>query len=184
MTTRTAPVLLRSALATAVFRARGIRCGVVTCDGRPPILVTGGDIALGDPIAFRGRTARAEVGASPGGRLTIGARGFVNQGATIVATTDIAIGDDVRIGDNVAIYDSDHHAVEQGAPVRRAPVRIGDNVWIARGAVVLPGASIGDHAVVAAGAVVNGDVPARSLVAGAPARVVRALEAEEGWRRG
>jgi len=177
-------VLMQSALATALMRARGVRCGVVTCEGAPPALATGGDVSLGSPIAFRGRTARAEVGARAGGRLRIGARGFVNQGATIVATTDIAIGDDVRIGDNVAVYDSDHHAVEQGAPVRRAPVRIGDNVWLARGAVVLPGSTIGDHAVVAAGAVVSGDVPARSLVAGAPARVVRRLAAQDGWRRG
>jgi acetyltransferase-like isoleucine patch superfamily enzyme len=177
-------VAVQSAVATALLRVRGVRCGLVTCDGRPPVLARGGDVQLGSPIAFRGRTARAEIGALAGGRLAIGARGFVNQGATIVATSDITIGDDVRVGDHVAIYDSDYHAVEQGSPVRCAPVRIGDNVWLARGAIVLPGSTIGDHAVVAAGAVVSGDVPARSLVAGAPARVVRSLEAEEGWRRG
>jgi acetyltransferase-like isoleucine patch superfamily enzyme len=180
----TALVLLQSAVATALMRARRVRCGVVTCDGRPPLLASAGDVHLGSPIAFRSRAARAEIGALAGGRLRIGARGFVNQGATIVATTDIAIGDDVRVGDHAAVYDSDYHALEQGAPVRRAPVRIGDNVWLARGAVVLPGSTIGDHAVVAAGAVVSGDVPARSLVAGSPARVVRDLAADEGWRRG
>jgi acetyltransferase-like isoleucine patch superfamily enzyme len=56
--------------------------------------------------------------------------------------------------------------------VRVAPVDIGDDVWIGRGALVLPGVTIGDGAVVAAGAVVTKDVPAGSVVAGVPAKVV------------
>lgn len=177
-------LIARSAMATAVLRARGVRCGVVTCDGRLPALVTGGEVRLGDRLAFRNRVARSEIGAVAGARLAIGDRGFVNQGAVIVASTSITIGDDVRIGDHAAIYDSDHHALEEGAPVTTAPVRIGANVWIARAAIVLPGVTVGDHSVVAAGAVVTRSVPERSLVAGNPARVVRALAASEGWRRG
>lgn len=177
-------MLATSALATAVLKARGVDCGVVTCEGRLPALVTGGDIRLGHRLAFRNRSARSEIGAAPGATLRIGARGFVNQGAVIVAAVGIHIGDDVRVGDHAAIYDSDYHALEEGAPVRRAPVRVGSNVWIARGAVVLPGVEIGDHAVVAAGAVVTGSVPDRALVAGNPARVVRSLLASDGWRRG
>jgi acetyltransferase-like isoleucine patch superfamily enzyme len=119
----------------------------------------------------------------PGGSLTIGERVFVNQGATIVAYVSISIGDDCRIGDYVGIYDTDHHPVEQGAEVRQAPVVIGRNVWLGRGAIVLPGVTIGDHAVVGAGSVITSDVPARTLVAGNPARVVRELSAEDGWRR-
>ena len=177
-------LLARSALATAVLRARGFHCGVVSCDGRLPALVTGGEVRLGDRLAFRNRASRSEIGAVTGARLVVGDRGFINQGAVIVASTSITIGDDVRVGDHAAIYDSDFHPLEEGAPVRTAPVTIGDNVWIARGALVLPGVSVGDHAVVAAGAVVTEPVPARSLVAGTPARVVRSLAAGPGWRRG
>lgn len=119
----------------------------------------------------------------PGGSLTIGERVFVNQGATIVAHVSISIGDDCRIGDYVGIYDTDYHPVEQGAEVRRAPVVIGRNVWLGRGAIVLPGVTIGDHAVVGAGSVITSDVPARTLVAGNPAKPIRELSAEDGWRR-
>jgi len=68
--------------------------------------------------------------------------------------------------------------------VRTAPVTIGRNVWIGRGAVLLPGVTIGDHAVVAAGAIVTKDVPAAAVVAGNPARVVRDLGViDDDWRR-
>lgn len=135
-------------------------------------------------LALRGMTAPVEIGAVAGGELVIGERVFVNQGASVVAHMSISVGDDCRIGDFAAIYDSDHHPLEQGTETRRAPVVIGRNVWIARGAVVMPGVTIGDHAVVGAGAVVTRDVPPRSLVAGNPARVVReGLRADDGWRR-
>ena len=141
-----------------------------------------GRVRLGR-LALRGTTAPVEIGADAGGELTIGERVFINQGATVVASLSITIGDDARIGDYVAIYDTDHHPVEQNAAVRRAPVKIGRNVWLARGAVVLPGVTIGDHSVVAAGAVVTEDVPERTLVAGNPARVLRSLQAADDWRR-
>jgi acetyltransferase-like isoleucine patch superfamily enzyme len=64
-----------------------------------------------------------------------------------------------------------------------APVRIRRNVWIGRNAIVLPGVTIGDHAVVAAGSVVLRDVPARALVAGSPATVRRELRAGDDWVR-
>jgi maltose O-acetyltransferase len=56
-------------------------------------------------------------------------------------------------------------------------------VWIGRSAIILPGVTIGDNAVVAAGAVVTKDVPDATLVAGNPARVVRTLVVDDGWRR-
>ena len=158
---------LRLAIQTArcavLLRRRGVRAGLVTCEGRLPVVHTGGRARIGR-LAVRGFTAPVELGA-------------------VDASLSITIGDDVRIGDHVGVYDSDHHPIEQGADARRAPVAIGRNAWLARGAIVLPGVTIGEHAVVAAGAVVTGDVPARSLAAGNPARVVRTLRADEGWRR-
>jgi acetyltransferase-like isoleucine patch superfamily enzyme len=166
------------------MRRRGVKMtGLVTCEGTAPVVHGGGRVQVGR-LALRCTPAPVELGAMPGGELTIGDRVFINQGSTIVAYRSISIGDDCRIGDYVGIYDTDHHPVEQGAEVRLAPVMVGRNVWIARGAIVLPGVSIGDHAVVGAGAVVASDVPPRALVAGNPARVVReGLAAEDGWRR-
>lgn len=174
---------LSSARCALRLRRHGIRPrGRVTCEGRSPLIHGGGEITLGR-VAFRGLAAAAEIGALAGGALTIGDGVFINQGATIVATLSIAIGGDCRIGDYVAISDSDFHPVEEGRPVTRAPVVIGRNVWLARSVVVLPGARIGDHAVVAAGSVVRGEIPPRTLAAGAPARVVRPLQVSESWRR-
>jgi acetyltransferase-like isoleucine patch superfamily enzyme len=177
---------LRLALGTATtsarLKARRVDAGLVTSEGRAPIIHSDGEVRLGR-VALRGLAAPVELGAEPGGRLEIGDNVFVNQGATIVAAVEITIGPDCRIGDHVAIYDTDHHPVDQKTPVRRAPVRIGRNVWIARGAVVLPGVTIGDHAVVAAGSIVTGDVAPRTLVAGNPARPLRELSAADSWRR-
>ena len=53
------------------------------------------------------------------------------------------------------------------------PVRIADHVWIGAGAIVLKGVSVGENAIIAAGAIVTHDVPPETLVAGAPARVIR-----------
>jgi len=100
-----------------------------------------------------------------------------------VASHSIEIGDDCLIGDLVAIFDSDHHPMEPSRPTRFAPVRLGRNVWIGRSATILPGVTIGDHAVIAGGSIVTGDVPARTLMAGVPARPIRTLDVPDGWRR-
>ena len=176
-----ASLLVTSARCILRFRRHGIR-GVVTCEGRLPIVHGEGRTRVGR-LALRGTASPVELGALPGATLAIGDRTFVNQGTSIVASTSITIGSDVRIGDYVAVYDTDHHPVEQDAPIRSAPVKIGDNVWLGRGAIVMPGVTIGDHAVVAAASVVTADVPARTLVAGNPARPLRSLNAADGWRR-
>jgi maltose O-acetyltransferase len=76
------------------------------------------------------------------------------------------------------IMDNNFHRLE---PERRletppsAPVHLGENVWLGGRVIVLPGVTIGDHSVVAAGSVVTHDVPERTIVAGVPARIVRTL---------
>lgn len=147
------------------------------------MLHSGGTVVIRGQLSVRNYVARCELGAQSGARLEIGERAFINQGASIVASESITIGDDARVGDFVAIYDSNFHSVDPHHPVKCAPVHIGDNVWLGRGAVVLPGTTIGDHSVVAAGSVVTGEVSSRVLIAGNPAQVVRQLEVPEGWRR-
>jgi acetyltransferase-like isoleucine patch superfamily enzyme len=89
----------------------------------------------------------------------------------------IDIGDDVMLGPGVQLISSGHPLEPElrRSRITIAPVRIGRGAWIAAGAMVLQGVTVGDDAVVAAGAVVTRDVPARTLVAGVPARVLRSL---------
>jgi acetyltransferase-like isoleucine patch superfamily enzyme len=103
--------------------------------------------------------------------IEVGDRTYVNRRTEIVARHEIVIGADCAISWDVVITDSDEHWMPDVEMVQ--PVRIGDHVWIGARALVLKGVTIGDGAVVAAGAVVTGDVPARAIVAGAPARVIR-----------
>ena len=94
----------------------------------------------------------------------------------IAATGLVAIGAECLIGTHVSIIDNAFHDVvdRQQVPAPK-PVVIGDNVWIGNRAIILPGVTIGDGAVVGAGSVVTRDVPDRTGVAGNPARVVREL---------
>ena len=168
--------------ATAVFRRAGARSAIVTVDGRYPVLVTAGSITCGR-LFLRCKTIPIEVGAAKNGSLVLGERVFINTGATVVATHSIVVGDDCLIGDLVAIFDTDYHPMEPSRPTRFAPVRLGANVWVGRSAMILPGVTIGDHAVIAAGSIVTDDVPARTLAAGVPARPIRTLDIPDGWRR-
>jgi acetyltransferase-like isoleucine patch superfamily enzyme len=168
--------------ATAVFRRAGARSAIVTVDGRYPVLLMHGSITCGR-LTLRCKTIPIELGAAKNASLVLGERVFINTGATIVATHSIVLGDDCLIGDLAAIFDSDFHPMEPSSPTRFAPVRLGKNVWVGRSATILPGVTIGDHSVVAAGSIVTEDVPARTLVAGVPARPIRNLDIPDGWRR-
>ena len=106
-----------------------------------------------------------------GAVIDIGAGTFVNHRTELVAHQSVRIGRDCLLAWDILVLDSDSHSVDGGA--RTAPVSIGDRVWIGCRATVLKGVTVGDGAVVAAGSVVVSDVPARTLVAGNPARVVR-----------
>ena len=169
--------------ATAVFRRAGARSAIVTVDGRHPVLVTGGSITCGRRLRLRCKTIPIEIGAAKNGSLLLGDQVFINTGATVVANHRIEIGDDCLIGDLAAIFDSNHHQLEPSSPTRIAPVRLGANVWVGRSAMILPGVTVGDHAVIAAASVVTVDVPPRTLVAGAPAKPVRTLDIPDTWRR-
>ena len=110
--------------------------------------------------------------------ITIGARCSIGRGTSIVGRRRIEIGDDVTIAPNVYITDHNHAYADVDVPIGQQypthePVRIGDGTWIAAGATILPGSTIGRHVTVGAGAVVRGTVDDHTVVAGSPARVVR-----------
>ena len=135
-----------------------------------------GTIIVGERVQIFSHHARSIFTTFERGRLIIGDRAFINYGVDIAATGLVAIGADCLIGTHVSIIDNDFHGVvdRQRVPSPK-PVIIGDNVWIGNRAIILPGVTIGEGAVVGAGSVVTRDVPARTVVAGNPARVVREL---------
>ena len=94
------------------------------------------------------------------GPVTIGNHVNLAQGITVTAL-------------NHSFEDTEKRIDEQG--IHTTPVTIGDDVWIGANAVILPGVHIGQHCVIAAGAVVTKDVPPHSLVAGVPAKIIKQI---------
>ncbi|MFC5909365.1 acyltransferase [Streptacidiphilus monticola] len=118
--------------------------------------------------------------------VRIGDGCVIGRDSHIVGHQSIVIGDNVWTGPAVFITDENHSYDDTELPIgkqwpRNEPVSIGDGSWIGTGAVILPGARIGRNVVVAANAVVRGEVPDHSVVAGAPAKVVRRWTPEAGW---
>ena len=110
-----------------------------------------------------------------GGVLLLGNKSYMNA-SLISCSLSISIGDDCAIAGNVLIQDSDFHAVidEFGSEKKVSkPITIGNHVWICAKATILKGVTIGDGAIIAAGAVVTQDVPAHALVAGNPAKIIK-----------
>lgn len=98
---------------------------------------------------------------------------FINRNSTIVSMSSISIGEHVTIGPNVCIYDHDHNLSKVGNdPFVSEPITIEDGAWIGANSTILKGVAIGRCAVVAAGAVVNKDVPPYAVVGGVPAKVL------------
>jgi acetyltransferase-like isoleucine patch superfamily enzyme len=115
---------------------------------------------------------------SPHANLSIGEFGFLGRGVEIEVSREIRIGRGALIAPGVYMTDHNHDVRLAGEPmfVRAcvaAAIEIGDDVWIGTKAVILPGVRIGNGAVVAAGAVVNRDVPENAIVGGVPARLIR-----------
>lgn len=112
-----------------------------------------------------------------GDEIRIGRNVFVNQNCTFYDLGGLDIADDVMIGPNVSIITAGHPL----EPSRRhnatvgKPIVIEKNVWIAAGATIIGGVTVGENSVVAAGSVVTRDVPPNTLVGGNPARVIRSI---------
>lgn len=112
-----------------------------------------------------------------GRNIHLGKNIFLNAGCKFQDQGGIWISDGALIGHNVVLA-TVNHAIDPKDHRKNsyAPIRIGENVWIGSQAVILPGVTIGEWAVVAAGAVVTKDVPAYTVVGGVPARVLRQME--------
>ncbi len=111
-----------------------------------------------------------------GSNIHLGRGTFLNYNCVLLDVCQIEIGALCQIGPAVQIYAADHPrdpALRRQGLENGKPVRIGYNVWIGGGAIILPGVTIGDDAIVGAGGVVTRDVPPGATVAGNPARILR-----------
>ena len=109
-----------------------------------------------------------------GGRLELGNNSYMNA-SLIQCALSIKIGNNCAIAGGVLIQDTDFHTVIENGVEKSyiKPITISDNVWICAKATILKGVTIGEGAVVAAGALVTKDVPPHCIVAGNPAKVIR-----------
>lgn len=112
-----------------------------------------------------------------GKNITVGKNVFINMGCKFQDQGGIFIDDGALIGHNVVLATLNHDI----SPVTRhsmtpKPIHIGKNVWIGANSVILPGVTVGDGAIVAAGAVVTRDVPENTVVGGVPAKVIKKAE--------
>lgn len=120
-----------------------------------------------------GATIRPPFHCDYGFNIHIGAGVFLNFNCVILDVVEVTIGNKTQIGPGVQILTADHprDAAEREAGLEFGrPIRIGRNVWIGGGAILLPGVTVGDDALIGAGSVVTRDVPAGATVLGNPAR--------------
>jgi acetyltransferase-like isoleucine patch superfamily enzyme len=172
------------------FKQLGCPCGKeFRMDGKLWIRVQKkGCIRIGDHVKINSRFGSNLVGlTNPAvfqcldeGIITIGNNSGLSS-PVLSSRSSITIGDDVKIGGNVRIFDHDYHSLdfekrqrkEDGLFVKTRPVKIGNDVFIGTNAMVLKGVTVGDRAIIGAGAVVCCDVPADEIWAGNPAVRIR-----------
>jgi len=115
------------------------------------------------------------------GRIHIGAGTFLNMGVQVAAVDLVEIGAHCMFANGSFITDGNHRFDDPTKPITwqgfstKGPTRVGDNVWCGANVVITSGVTIGDRCVIGANSVVTEDIPAGSIAAGAPARVIRAI---------
>jgi acetyltransferase-like isoleucine patch superfamily enzyme len=148
--------------------------------GRPHI-ENRGRIIIGSRVRLSSVWAPVELVTGPRGLIEICDGVFINYGTLISARSHVRIGANVMIGNYSIIADTDTPGIGEpceGPLLDTCDVDIADGAWLAARVTVLPGARIGAGAVIAAGSVVSGDIPAGAVVGGIPARLLRAAGAE------
>ena len=117
-----------------------------------------------------------------GSHIHTGKRFFANYNCTIIDVANVIIGDNCQMAPNVAIYTAGHPVypdTRNSAYEYGKEVRIGNNVWIGGNTVICPGVTIGDCCVIGAGSVVTKDIPAWTIAAGNPCRVLRRITEDD-----
>lgn len=121
-----------------------------------------------------------------GTNISIGEGTFINHGAYLMDCAPIAIGSNCFIGPCFGAYTAQHPLVakQRNTGLERAlPITIGDNCWLGASVTIMPGVTIGEGCVIAAGSLITHDIPAGSIAMGSPARVVRAITDDDRIER-
>jgi len=180
--------LIRVVICEPLFKAYCTRYGLNVRTGVFLHWVIGdGDIVLGNDVVLDGKSSfYFAVRYSENPKLSIGNHCYVGHGCAFTCGKEITIGNDCYIAGGVRMLDASGHPTDPAA--RRAglptpqdkvrPIVIGDNVWIGANATICPGVVIGEGSVVGTGSVVTKSVPPYTVVAGNPARHIRALTIE------
>lgn len=183
---------VRRALLNSLWRAeaqwRGLELGEeIIFNGRPYLYrIAASKIRIGRGVTLNSSLRSNPIGCSrPVSLRTLATNAVIElgqnvglSGASICAAKSVTIGEGTFVGADAIIFDNDFHAPigdwNWGAaePENARPVSIGRGVFIGARAIILKGVTIGDRAIVGAGAVVTKDIPARAIAAGNPARVV------------
>lgn len=165
--------------------------------GKSPIIKApkNGKIIIGDNVVLNSDFINSNTSLTTVVKFVTGINGTIRigdncdlNGTCMVAYEEIEIGNNCQFASSSIISDTDFHPIDkeariaqmQGLPfshslVNKKKIKIGNNVWIGWGTVILKGVTIGDNSIVAAGAVVVNDVPENVIVAGNPARVVKKI---------
>lgn len=142
-------------------------------------------IQIGDHCEINGKLRCSRTG-----RLSIGEYSIVNEETVIGAEEEVTIGDHAIISHHVTIFDNNNHPTDPDMRIKlcesgfysslwdwdqstHSPVHIERNVWVGQYATILKGVTIGEGAIIAAGAIVTKDVPPYSIAAGNPAKIVK-----------
>jgi acetyltransferase-like isoleucine patch superfamily enzyme len=151
------------ALVRARWLFRGLRAVGSNVAAYGPLVVKHeGPIHLGDRLTFAGGMMPSTLTTHPGARLVIGDDTQFNYGVSLEAWESVTVGARCMFASFVRVSDRDGH--------RTAPIVIEDDVWVAHGAIIMPGVRVGARSVVSAGSIVTQDVPPDSLAMGNPAR--------------
>jgi FkbH-like protein len=137
----------------------------------------GGSLSIGHGLTVRSAFLPVELLTGSNGRIEIGDRVGINFGSVIAAKRQVRIGNDVQIGQHCIVSDVDiPESVHAPSPVEPKPIEIGDHAWLAGRVTVRPGVKIGKGSVIAAGSIVESDIPDGVVAGGIPARVLRSVE--------
>jgi acetyltransferase-like isoleucine patch superfamily enzyme len=149
-----------------------------------PLILGYGTIHIGDDVTIgRNVTLIASYKASPDPTIKIGDRVYLGYETFMSCADSISVGNRVLIAEGCSIYDNNNHPIDPDAraknePITKkdiAPVIIEDDVWIGANAIILKGVKIGRGSVVATGSIVTCDIPAMTVVAGNPAKIVKKI---------
>jgi acetyltransferase-like isoleucine patch superfamily enzyme len=174
------------------YRCRQVGKGVYF-ESNFPLIMGYGDIRIGDRLGISGNvTMIVSYKTNPNPTIVIGHDVYLGYATTLSCADRITIGNRVLIAHFVSIFDNNNHPIDPNAraanqPVGKediAPVVIEDDVWVGAYAIILKGVTVGRGSVVAMGAVVTRDVPAMTIVAGNPARVVKQITPADNAARG